>query len=189
MDASTAAPFEPDSPRRLKRTHTGISLKIPIACTPRVYPPVTCHEPPPFFSFRSRRFHDFVISSSLRRSRLRFRCRARLAEHTRRRGTAAPDRARARRTHGSTRAFGRRKREGLAECVKGRVCGGTRPSALEIRRELQACRGVAFSRVSGREARRRLRAYLDRGGSERTTDLARWRRASPTPRPLSGSRA
>ena len=185
MDASTAA-FRPDSPRRLKRTHTGISLKIPIACTPACTPQVTCHEPSFFSRSRRPRFRDFgderppplaswlSVPSATR-------------SHTRRRGTAAPDRARARRTHGSTRAFGRRKREGLAECVKGRVCGGTRPSADEIRREPRAS-WRRFRRVSGRRPGG-VCAYLDPGGSTPTTDLARWRRASPTPRPLSGSRA
>ena len=89
--------------------------------------------------------------------------------------------------HARASAFGRREREGLAEAVKGRVCGGTRPSADEIRREPRAS-WRRFRRVSGRRPGG-VCAYLDRGGSTPTTDLARWRRASPTPRPLSGSRA
>ena len=183
MDASTAA-FRPDSPRRLKRTHTGISLKIPIACTPACTPQVTCHEPSFFSRSRRPRFRDFGDERPPPLASWLSVPSATLAHQTPRHSRPGPREGAA---HARASAFGRREREGLAEAVKGRVCGGTRPSADEIRREPRAS-WRRFRRVSGRRPGG-VCAYLDRGGSTPTTDLARWRRASPTPRPLSGSRA
>ena len=152
-------PFRRDSPRRGETNRTGISLRNSGSVYPRVYPSARATN----FRFSTRpRFRisvrrDFA-SAELRRSRravLSFRCRAEPLAHHGAAAQPAPDRARARRTHGRARSRGRsaRRSRGSSRGARGR------DSTRRTRDPSRAGHVVAaLSAVSGRASRLLLTA-------------------------------
>ena len=181
MDASTAA----FSPRRGETNRTGISLGNSGSVYPRVYPSARATN----FRFSdATAISDFgrrdFASAELRRSRRAcFPFGAeRERSHTRRRGTARAG-PRESAAHARASAFALQEREALARLVKGCAWAGLDPADPRSV-ESRARRGCALGGLGAC-----LSASLDRYRSAPTPHLARWRRASPTPRPWSGSRA
>ena len=173
-------PFRRDSPRAGKRTVRESVWEIPSSCTPCV--PLS--HVPRTFAFRD---HDF----GFRETRFRF---AELPR-SRRRADSVPSVSRSH-TTARARARTRRARRTSGERVRAAGARGAREAPSRgargrdaIRRarsvESRARRGCALGGLGAC-----LSASLARYRSApRNPHLARWRRASPTPRPWSGSRA
>jgi len=154
---------------------------------PPCVPLRTCHELSLFgrdrdFGFRETRFRVRGAPPLSRRACFPFGAEREPLAHHRRRGTARAG-PRESAAHARASAFALQEREALARLVKGCAWAGLDPADPRSV-ESRARRGCALGGLGAC-----LSASLDRYRSAPTPHLARWRRASPTPRPWSGSRA